>query len=67
MLADMILEWSGGGIFTPSFFVSGAMERSEKDLKEGSEKRSSLLKKWSFYKSAHSAVTYYWIKVQKRH
>ena len=57
MLADMILEWSGGGIFTPSFFVSGAMERSEKDLKEGSEKRSSLLKKWSFYKSESFTVS----------
>ena len=47
------MERREGGIFTPSFFMSGAMERSGKDLKEGSEKRSSLLKKWSFYKPGH--------------
>ena len=51
MLADVILEWSGGGIFCPSFSRSGGMEWSGTDFLEWSEKRSSLRKKWSVPKS----------------
>ena len=53
MLADVILEWSDGGIFCPSFSRSGGMEWSEKVFWEGRGKWSSLLKFRSFSKSGN--------------
>ena len=52
LFMENFLEWSMGGIFTPSFLVRGAKERRGKDLKERCEKRSSLQKIWSVSRSA---------------
>ena len=40
------LEWSKGGILTPSSMVRGATERSDEAFLERSKKRSLLLKNW---------------------
>ena len=47
--ANVIPEWSDGGIFSPSFLMSGAMERTGKNPKEWSGKWSSLQKYWSVH------------------
>ena len=42
----LFLEWSKGGILTPSSLVRGAKERSNEAFLERSKKRSLLLKNW---------------------
>ena len=49
-LADLILEWSGGGFFLP-LLSKERRDGVEKNSFLWSEKRSSLRKRWSLPKS----------------
>ena len=42
----LFLEWSKGGILTPSSMMRGGKEGSDEAFLERSKKRSLLLKKW---------------------